>query len=187
MNGRFLLDDSWSVDSADFPQSGTPRDKLAFLLNYAVLAPSILGTAIEPARTQQRRIQDLRAIGGGEQHKAAAGIEAIQLRQQLVERLFLLVMAARERECAARPTQGVQFVDEDDGRSGGAGLLEKVAHARGPDADEHLDELRTADGKEWNPRFAGYAARQQGFARARRSDKQDVRQGARSAWDLSGN
>jgi nitroreductase len=44
MNGSFLLDDPWSVDSADFPITGTPRDKLAFLLNYAVLAPSVLGT-----------------------------------------------------------------------------------------------------------------------------------------------
>ena len=44
MADRLLLDDPWSVEPADFPQSGTPRDKLAFLLNYAVLAPSILGT-----------------------------------------------------------------------------------------------------------------------------------------------
>jgi nitroreductase len=44
MADSLLLDDPWSVESADFPQSGTPRDKLAFLLNYAVLAPSILGT-----------------------------------------------------------------------------------------------------------------------------------------------
>jgi hypothetical protein len=44
MAGSLLLDDPWSVDSSDFPQSGTLRDKLAFLLNYAVLAPSILGT-----------------------------------------------------------------------------------------------------------------------------------------------
>lgn len=44
MEGGFLLDDPWSVDSAEFPQSGTPRDKLVFLLNYAVLAPSVLGT-----------------------------------------------------------------------------------------------------------------------------------------------
>jgi hypothetical protein len=44
MANNLMLDDPWSVDSADFPQSGNPRDKLTFLLNYAVLAPSILGT-----------------------------------------------------------------------------------------------------------------------------------------------
>ena len=44
MADGLLLDNPWSVDPADFPQTGTPRDKLAFLLNYAVLAPSILGT-----------------------------------------------------------------------------------------------------------------------------------------------
>src|SRR5690348_1447918 len=48
MAGGFLLDDPWSVDTADFPRNGSQRDKLLFLLNYAVLAPSVLGT--EPWR-----------------------------------------------------------------------------------------------------------------------------------------
>jgi hypothetical protein len=44
MTNSLLLDDPWSAVSADFPETGTPQDKLAFLTNYAVLAPSILGT-----------------------------------------------------------------------------------------------------------------------------------------------
>jgi hypothetical protein len=43
-NRRILLDDPWTVDPADFPAGGTTTDKLLFLLNYAVLAPSILNT-----------------------------------------------------------------------------------------------------------------------------------------------
>jgi hypothetical protein len=39
-----LLDDPWQVDSANFPEKGSTRDKLSFLLNYAALAPSILNT-----------------------------------------------------------------------------------------------------------------------------------------------
>jgi hypothetical protein len=42
-NRQILLDDPWTVDSADFPSDGT-TDKFFFLLNYAVLAPSILNT-----------------------------------------------------------------------------------------------------------------------------------------------
>lgn len=36
--------DPWSVDAADFPAAGNAEEKLAFLLNYAVLAPSILNS-----------------------------------------------------------------------------------------------------------------------------------------------
>jgi hypothetical protein len=39
-----LLDDPWKVSPADFPRDGMTNDKLAFILNYATLAPSILNT-----------------------------------------------------------------------------------------------------------------------------------------------
>jgi hypothetical protein len=39
-----LLDDPWRIDAARFPAGGSARDKLAFLLNYAVLAPSSFNT-----------------------------------------------------------------------------------------------------------------------------------------------
>jgi hypothetical protein len=35
-----LSDDAWTIDSIGFPGSGTARDKLAFLVRYARLAPS---------------------------------------------------------------------------------------------------------------------------------------------------
>lgn len=34
------LDDSWNVSEEEFPLQGGPEEKLRFLLNYAVLAPS---------------------------------------------------------------------------------------------------------------------------------------------------
>ena len=37
-----LLVDPWQIKAVDFPAKGTGADKLSFLLNYAVLAPSIL-------------------------------------------------------------------------------------------------------------------------------------------------
>ena len=36
--------DPWKTDAADWPADGSPDEKLIFLLNYAVLAPSILNT-----------------------------------------------------------------------------------------------------------------------------------------------
>ena len=39
-----LLSDSWQVRPEEFPSGAGLRDKLLFLLNYAVLAPSILNS-----------------------------------------------------------------------------------------------------------------------------------------------
>ena len=52
------------------------------------------------------------------------------------------------------------------------GLTEQIAHARRADADEHLDELRSAQAEERHLRFAGDRAREQRLARARRADEQ---------------
>ena len=51
-------------------------------------------------------------------------------------------------------------------------LLEHVAHARGADADEHLHEIRAADGKERHVSFSRDGAREQRLASARRADHQ---------------
>ena len=53
-----------------------------------------------------------------------------------------------------------------------ARLLEQVAHARGADADEHLDELRAVDREERHAGLAGDGARQQRLAGAGRPDQQ---------------
>ena len=50
--------------------------------------------AVEAAGAQQRRVEDLRPVGGGEQHEAGAGVEAVELDQELVQGLLLLVVAA---------------------------------------------------------------------------------------------
>ena len=52
------------------------------------------------------------------------------------------------------------------------GLREQVAHARGADADEHLDELGSAQAEERNLGFARDGARQQRLAGSRRADEQ---------------
>src|SRR5438046_5297567 len=50
--------------------------------------------AIEAPRAQKRRIEDLRAIGCGEQDESLARIEAIHLDQELIQRLLLLIVPA---------------------------------------------------------------------------------------------
>src|SRR5437763_4153444 len=68
----------------------------------------------------------------------------------------------------------VNLVDENNARRRFFTLLEHVAHARCTDADKHLNEVRAADGKEWNVRLARNGPRKERFASARRPDHQDA-------------
>ena len=56
--------------------------------------------------------------------------------------------------------------------SRGARLGEEVAHARGADADDRLDELRRRDREERRVRLAGDGAREQRLAGARGAGQQ---------------
>ena len=127
--------------------------------------------AVEAAGAQQRRIEHVGTVGGGDQDDAFVGFEAVHLDQQLVQRLLALVVSAAEAG-ATVTSDGVDFVDEDDAGSILLALLEQVADAAGADADEHLDEIRTGDAEERHVGLAGHGARQQGLAGSRRSDQQ---------------
>ena len=127
--------------------------------------------AIEAAGTQQRRIEHVRTVGGGDQDDAFVGLEAVHLDQQLVQGLLALVVSAAEA-CAAMAADSVDFVDEDDAGSVLLALLEQVADAACAHADEHLDEVRTRDAEERHVGFAGDRARQQGLAGSGRPDQQ---------------
>ena len=132
-----------------------------------------LDLPVEAARAQQRGVEDVGAVGRGDQDDAAGDVEAVHLDQQLVQGLLTLVVAAAQAG-AAMAADGVDLVDEDDRRGVGLGLLEQVAHTRGADADEHLDEVRAGDGEERDPGLAGHGAGQQGLAGAGRAVEQDA-------------
>ena len=53
--------------------------------------------AIETAGAQQRRVENFRPVGGGEQDDAGAGVETVELGEKLIERLLLFVIAAEAR------------------------------------------------------------------------------------------
>ena len=127
--------------------------------------------AIEAARAQQRGIEHVRTVGRGDDDDAFVAFEAVHLDQQLVQRLLALVVAAAEAG-AAMAADRVDFVDEDDARRVLLRLLEHVAHARGADADEHLDEVGTGDREERHLRLAGDRLGEQRLAGAGRADHQ---------------
>ena len=119
--------------------------------------------AVEAAGTQQGRVEDVGAVGRGDEDDVGLDVEAVHLDEQLVQRLLALVVTAAEAG-ATVPADGVDLVDEDDGRRVGLGLLEEVAHAGRTDTDEHLDEVGTGDRVERHARLTGDGAREQGLA-----------------------
>ena len=73
-------------------------------------------------------IEDVGAVGGGDQDDVVLHLEAVHLDEQLVERLLALVVTAAEAG-AAVAADGVDLVHEDDAGRVLLGLLEEVAHA----------------------------------------------------------
>ena len=119
--------------------------------------------AVEAPGAQQRRIELLEQVGGGDHHHVVAAVEAVELDQQLVERLVLLPRDV----LAAGGAHRVELVDEDDRRRLLAGLAEQPADAGGAEPGEHLDERRGRLGEELGLGLVGDRLGQQRLAGAR--------------------
>ena len=122
---------------------------------------------VEASRPQQRRVEHVGPVGGGDENDAVVGLEAVHLDQQLVEGLLALVVAAAQARPAVS-SHGIDLVDEHDAGRVLLALLEQVAHAAGAHAHEHLDEVRAGNREERHARLARDGAREQGLARAGR-------------------
>ncbi len=132
---------------------------------------------VETARTQQRGVENVRTVGRGDQDDAFIGLEAVHLDQQLVERLFALVIAAAETG-TTMAADGVDFVDEDDAGRVLLGLLEHVADAACTDTDEHFDEVRTGNREERHIGFTGHGAGEKRLTGTGRTDEQHAARNA---------
>ena len=131
-----------------FSASGdVARVDLQDLLAAAQVRPVDDDAAVEAAGAQERRIEDVGPVRGGDEDDALVGLEAVHLDEQRVQRLLALVVPAAEAR-AAVAADGVDLVDEDDAGRVLLALLEQVADARGADAHEHLDEVRARDREE---------------------------------------
>ncbi|SRR6266852_1987179 len=72
---------------------------------------------VETPRSQQGWIEHVRAVRGGKDDDSLIGLEAIQLHQQLLQRLFPFIIAGISRCSTARSPNRVDFIDKDDTRS----------------------------------------------------------------------
>ncbi len=155
------------------------RQRRAFRVHAKNLfAASHVGTGnrdapVEAAGSQNRRVEHVGAVGGGDDDDAVVGFEPVHLDEELIQRLLALVVPAAEAR-ATMTADGVDLVDEDDARRVLLALLEEIAHAARADPDEHLHEVRAGDAEEGNARLAGDGPGQERLARAGRPDEQDA-------------
>ena len=126
---------------------------------------------VKTAGTQQCRIQHIRPVGCGNQNHPFIRFEAIHLDQHLVERLFAFVITAAKTS-AAMPPDRVNFVDKDDTWGIFLALFKHIAHTAGTNTNEHLNKIRSGDGKERHIGLASDGAGQQCLTGTRRANKQ---------------
>mmetsp|Transcript_18451 Transcript_18451/g.46679 ORF Transcript_18451/g.46679 Transcript_18451/m.46679 type:complete len:312 (-) Transcript_18451:612-1547(-) len=127
-----------------------------------------LDLAVEAARAHERRVQDVGAVGGGDDLDVVGGREAVQLVEQLEHgALHLAVPAAARVVCARRP-DGVHLVHEDDGGRVLPRHDEQLAHHARPLANVLLHQLAADDADEARVGAVGHRARKQRLARAGR-------------------
>ena len=127
--------------------------------------------AVEAPGPQQRRVEDVGPVGGGDEDDVVLHLEAVHLDEELVQGLLALVVAAAHAG-AAVAADGVDLVHEDDAGGVLLGLLEEVADAAGADPDEHLDEVGAGDREERHAGLTGDRPREQRLAGAGRPVEQ---------------
>ena len=129
--------------------------------------------AVKPARTGQSGVQGFRAVGRGQNNDAGVALKAVHLRQELVQRLFPLIVAAHFAGVALL-ADGVDLVNKYDAGGFFLGLLKEVPHLGGSHTHEHLHKLRAGHGKEGDVGFARHSLCQHGLAGARRAYQQNA-------------
>ena len=128
---------------------------------------------VEAARAQQRGVEHIRPVGGGDDDDTFLSVEAVHLDEQRVECLLAFIVSTAQ-PVAARASYGVDLIDEHQAWRALAGLLEHVAHTAGADADKHLHKVRAADAEKTRVGLASDGLGQKRLASAGRANHQDA-------------
>ena len=123
---------------------------------------------VKTARTQKRRVQNLRPVGGSQNQDSLGGIKSVHLRQQLVQGLLPLVISAAVPAVTAF-SNGIHLVDKDNTGGIFLGLLKEVTNTGSSHTHEHLHKVRTGQGEKGNVGFSCHRFSQQGLSGSWRS------------------
>ena len=129
--------------------------------------------AVETAGAQQCGVEDVRAVGGGDDDDAFVAFKAVHFNEELVQGLLAFVVPAA-KPGATLAANRVNFVDKDDAGRVFFRFFKHVADARSTDTDEHFYKIRAGNGEERHFCLAGNGACQQRFPGAGRADHQQA-------------
>src|SRR4051812_10722591 len=91
---------------------------------------------VETSGTHERGVEHIRPVGRCHDDDFVIRLEAVHLDKYLIERLFPFIVSASESS-AASTADRIYLINENNGRCGIFGHLEKVPYPGSPDADEH--------------------------------------------------
>ena len=94
-------------------------------------------------------------------------VKAVHFREELVERLFTLIVGIQGGIAAL--TNGVDLIDKDDARCFFVCLFEEVTNLCGAATNKHLNKLGTCNLEERDSRFTGNGFGNERFAGTRRA------------------
>ena len=126
---------------------------------------------VKTARTKQCLIQHLRPVGGRQNEQTLGRVKTIHLGQQLVQRLFPLIIAAAKAGIPAF-ADGIDLVDKNNTGCHFLGFLKQVADTGCAHADEHFHKIRTGQGEEGHVCLSCHRLGQQRLTGSRRAHQQ---------------
>ena len=95
---------------------------------------------VKAARTQQRRVQNIRTVGRRDYDQTLVRTKAIHLYQKLVQCLLPLIVASAKTGSSVT-AYCVDFIDEYNTCRRFPRRIEQVPHARGADTYIHLHKI----------------------------------------------
>jgi len=129
---------------------------LEYFLPFTDIRQVYVDLPVEPASTHQGLIQDIGAVGCSQNYNIGVGTKTVHLRQQLVERIFPLIVRTGKIVFSPGPAYGIYLVYKDYGRRFVLGLLKEVTYPGGTHPYKHFNKIRSGKGEERNLCFPGY-------------------------------
>ena len=178
--GRSLRDGiEVDIVSERFPAGVDLQDRLT----TADVRKSHVNLPVEAAGTQQRIVENIRAVRRRHNDDAVVVPETVHLHEELVQRLLALVMTAAEA-AASLPSDRIDLVDEDDRRRDLLCLFKQITDTSRADADIELNKIGAGDREKLNACLPGNGFCEERFTGARRADEQHALGDARTHFRI---
>src|SRR5687767_1823058 len=121
--------------------------------------------AVESTWSSESRVKYIHTIGGAQHHYSVTGCKTVHLHQQLVQSLILLHFTSPTSRVAFA-SSGINFINKNNTRGFGAGLLKQRSYPAGAYTYKNFNEFGPGGSKEGYACLACNRFGHQGLARA---------------------